>query len=151
MKTLEERFESKVDRSPGYGPQGDCHKWTASTIGGYGAIGSGGRKGAVLYAHRVAWELVYGKIPTGIHVLHRCDNPSCVNIAHLFCGSHQDNMTDKVVKGRHGRAKLTENIVSECRDRYKAGETQTALALEFGVSTAAMSHAVNGIHWKHVS
>jgi hypothetical protein len=47
------------------------------------------------------WEETRGPIPDGLHVLHRCDIPACVNIDHLFLGTHSDNMQDIVAKGRH--------------------------------------------------
>jgi len=55
------------------------------------------------YAHRVAWGIYKGKIPEGMHVLHNCDNPACVNPDHLFLGTHADNMKDKGDKGRAPR------------------------------------------------
>ena len=61
-------------------------------------------------AHRKAWELrTASKIPPGLHVLHQCDNPPCVNISHLFLGTHQDNMRDMINKGRAGWQRAVAN------------------------------------------
>lgn len=88
------RFWLRVDRS------GDCWRWTGThKATGYGRLSWGGRRAAP--AHRVAWELTHGVIPDGVHVLHRCDNPTCVNPAHLFLGTHADNMSDRREKGRY--------------------------------------------------
>lgn len=73
---------------------------------GYGRFTSHG--GEVL-AHRIAYSMHYGSIPDGMHVLHRCDNPSCVNPRHLFPGTNQDNVDDKMRKGRAADLSGTNN------------------------------------------
>lgn len=57
------------------------------------------------YAHRVVYELIHGR--TELDVLHSCDNPACVRPDHLRAGTHQENMRDMLVRGRHGSLKKT--------------------------------------------
>lgn len=102
MQTLEERFWEKVNRGTG----DDCWEWQAGkTTAGYGQIGSCGRK---LYAHRVSYELHKGPIPEGMVVMHSCDNPGCVNPAHLSVGTLADNNADMTAKGRHANDNKTQ-------------------------------------------
>jgi hypothetical protein len=92
-----ERFWSKVQKTDG------CWIWTASKRHkGYGAF-CYSKNGVVVQgrAHRFMWEMVYGDIPAGMFVLHRCDNPACVNPDHLWLGTNQDNVDDMMRKGRH--------------------------------------------------
>ena len=56
--------------------------------------------GKVTHVHRVAWILIRGDIPDGMHICHMCDNSKCVNVLHLFLGTHSDNMKDASLKGR---------------------------------------------------
>lgn len=76
-----------------------CWPWTGYTNAqGYGRVGY---RGSVGYAHRAAWEMTSGTaIPFGGTVLHRCDNPGCVNPSHLWLGTQIENMRDKRLKGR---------------------------------------------------
>lgn len=79
---------------------GDCLVWTgAMTTDGYGRLKVNGR---MERTHRAAWVAHHGPIPSETPlVLHRCDNPPCSEISHLFLGTTQDNVTDKMEKGRH--------------------------------------------------
>lgn len=96
-----ERFWTKVDKTPGFGPRGDCWLWTAGVGStGYGQFGLGGR---MVKSHRVAYELEVGPIPTGMYVLHSCDEKRCVNPAHLRIGTQQENIHDMDSRGRRPR------------------------------------------------
>ncbi len=94
---LIDRFFSYVGEKT---PTG-CILWTGCTnADGYGVIGSGGSKGRMLLANRVAYELLVGPIPAGLLILHHCDNPPCICLDHLFLGTQADNIHDMVAKGR---------------------------------------------------
>jgi hypothetical protein len=128
-----DRFWSKVKKTDG------CWNWVgAKHVKGYGAFRFNNRMGR---AHRFSYELHRGGIPAGMLVLHRCDNPACVNPDHLFLGTNADNMADKVSKGRqahhgfrgdeHPTAKLT---VAEVLAVREAEGTHREVAAQFGVS-----------------
>jgi hypothetical protein len=158
--TISERFESKVDRSPGQGPDGDCHLWTACRHRqGYGKIAAGGRGGKVLKAHRVAWELAFGAIPDGLCVLHKCDSPPCCRVDHLFLGTQLENIADRDAKGRGNgpkgsdvsQAKLTEVEIPVIRRLLAQGVSQEEIGSRFGVLAGTISHINTGRTWTHVS
>jgi hypothetical protein len=121
---IAERLWPKVDKSAG--PDG-CWLWTgAKKQGGYGKIGQGGSAGWVL-AHRVAWEVVNGPIPHGMVVCHSCDEPSCVNPAHLWLGTQAQNLADMRAKDRHcSGEKMTQALLgSEAfRNRPLSGQVR---------------------------
>lgn len=149
-----DRFWSKVDKTPGYGPWGDCWIWTAAKNNkGYGVfqIGSN-RQSKIAKAHRFSYELAHG--PTTESVLHKCDNPSCVNPAHLWAGSILDNNQDMWRKGRgtiphyngeqNPAAKLSNEQADEIRNRYASEQiSQRDLAHEYGVSQRSINKIVN--------
>ena len=100
VRPTEDRFWEKVNKDTVSG----CWEWTSSGRGhrGYGAFfthfpGEGRKCHA---AHRFSWSLSNGPIPAGLWVLHKCDNPPCVNPSHLFLGDRKDNMLDCAAKGR---------------------------------------------------
>lgn len=145
-----ERFWSKV----AIGDVDDCWEWQAGCSGdGYGAFKVDGRQ---VGAHRYAFLLFYGAIPTDLHVLHHCDNPVCVNPLHLFAGTQADNQLDKARKQRslHGernpKAKLTASDVRVVRQLAAAGLQQRQIARTFGVGDNAVSRIVRRITWVHV-
>lgn len=83
----------------------DCIEWTgAINSGGYGNLWY---EGKYWKAHRLAWAQANGPIPPGMFVLHRCDNPPCVNLEHLFLGTAADNTADMLAKGRSRGQRVT--------------------------------------------
>jgi hypothetical protein len=141
---------AKVDKS------GDCWVFTGSRdADGYGHLRAAGHVHA---AHRISWALTFGPIPSDLLVLHRCDNPPCVNPAHLFLGTDADNNADKIAKGRAnapcgaraGNVKLTDADIREIRSRIGNGETQRAVADSMGVCQTAISAIMTGRNWSHV-
>jgi hypothetical protein len=108
-----------------------------------------------MLAHRVALSLYDDDWESPLHVLHRCDNPACCNVAHLWRGTDRDNSDDKLRKGRdrkatgaaNSRSKITEAIAAEIRASDK---TQKELAALYGVSRSAICHLKNNRTWKHI-
>lgn len=131
-----------------------CWNWTAGKDGdGYGRFYPYRRKS--MPAHRFNYELKFGPIPDGMFVCHRCDNPSCINIEHLFLGTNAENTADKVAKCRqyfargsgNGHAKLTEADVAVIR--AAEGVTQQKLADMYGVTQPTISEIRARKHWRH--
>jgi HNH endonuclease len=135
----------------------ECWPWTGTIrADGYGQVGFS--KGYEL-SHRMAWLFIYGEIPFGMNVLHKCDFRKCCNPLHLFLGTLDDNNKDRARKGRscpcpgeaNGRAKLRGDQVKEIRRRYKYGlRTIFQLANDYSVTPAAIRFIVTGRHWKHI-
>lgn len=148
MRTLEERFWSKADTSGG---PDTCWEWQACKNDmGYGQFRTSER---AHYAHRFSWTLTKGPLDSEACVLHRCDNPGCVNPAHLFLGSRTENAADRVSKNRsalgnhNGSAKLNPEAVLAIR---ASEESNTALASRFGVNIATVRSARRRDTWRHV-
>lgn len=128
-----------------------CRLWSgAKDRDGYGVFW--GQR-----ANRVAWERRNGPIPTGLLVLHACDDRACVEGEHLMLGSNTANMVDRDRKGRqalgerNGNAKLTERDIAAIRKAKSAGATGSALAVEFGVDRATINRAARGKSWSQAS
>ena len=159
------RFLSKCDAS------GDCWQWSGSvTEKGYGRFSYNGKAER---AHRVSWLLHFGPIPRGMLVCHRCDNPGCVNPAHLFLGDAAANTADMDAKGRRVNAPLSgsSHYAHQDPDRVVRGEqsgaaklsVQDVLAIRaaqgrqqdiadrFGVTQAAVSSIRLRKTWAHVA
>lgn len=99
VKQFEKRYERKgID---------ECWLWDGNTI--YGRFVY---KNNYFLAHRVAWMLQYNtNIPAGLHCCHRCDEPSCVNGAHIFLGTQRTNIVDMMLKDRSNfKKKLVERL-----------------------------------------
>lgn len=129
----------------------DCIEWQfAKDWDGYGLVKIHRRMRRV---HRVAWEIVNGAIPRGLFVCHRCDNPSCFNVNHLFLGSPADNMSDKTKKGRtpageeHKNSKHTSQDVHEMRVAFLMGCTQKAIGSVFGIRQGKVHGIISGKAW----
>ena len=126
-----------------------CHLWLAAKHDrwGYGAFYIDGQ---MRPAHRAAWILAHGPILGGLWVLHRCDQPACVNPDHLFTGTHADNMKDMVAKNRaasrtrNGRSKLSDTDVALIRS---SADTCRSLASRFGISDTQVSRIRLGQRW----
>lgn len=148
-KSTRDRFMSYVDKTR------NCWLWKRSTdTNGYGQFYIVKKKHV---AHRFAWKMIRGSIPRGLFVLHRCDNPPCVNPKHLFLGTQADNIHDMMAKGRmrsyfgggeqNFQAKLTFKQVAEIR-RLRGVRLQRDIAANFGVSRKTVGAIQRMETWK---
>lgn len=122
---------------------------------GHVRIGYQGRK---QYVHRVAYLVAKGPIPAGLHVLHSCDVPRCIEPAHLRVGTNADNIADKVRRGRAWQPKgskssnalLTEAKVEQILIALGQGATLKELGERFGVHLGTVWTIKAGKNWTHV-
>ncbi len=142
----------------------DCWIWNGYfRSSGYGAFYN---KGKIYRAHRVAYAITHGSVPNGKLICHACDNPACVNPAHLFAGTAKDNIQDSVSKGRHSSSRgMGKKFTSEYRPKrsYKLTETQVReikalcqvkqitkkqIAEVYGVTPTQISRIASEKSWK---
>ncbi|UUV46419.1 HNH endonuclease [Bacillus phage vB_BanS-Thrax3] len=110
--------------------------------------------GELVMLHRYVYEENFGKIPDGLVVRHKCDNPNCINPEHLELGTHADNVRDRVERDRsakgegNGRTKLTEEQARFIK--YDENHNNSELSRMFNVSTKAIRLIKQGVNWKHI-
>lgn len=157
LEELPPRFWRKVIKAP----PNQCWTWTGTkNAQGYGTFRF---NGAMERAHRVAANAPHGSV-----VRHRCDNPSCVNPAHLQVGDQKANVADCIAKGRRAPSygesnnfsKLTDELVRELRARFaaipitksgrKAYGAAQKLADEFRITDTTLYHIVTRKTWRHL-
>lgn len=140
-----------------------CREWKgAKNENGYGRVWDGER---LVYTHRAMWECEKGPIPLGMSICHQCDNPRCIEIDHLFCATHQENMRDcdqkrrrkngaakrrgqpSPVRGeKHGLVKVTEEQVRAILRDHKDWPAK-AVAQKFGISDSLVYGIRGGRNW----
>lgn len=133
-----------------------CWIWTAHQMdAGYGRLRWGDNR--LWLAHRISYLLANGECPANMDVLHTCDNPPCVNPAHLFLGTDLDNAADREQKKRggqgagerHWKHKITADDVCEIRRlRAEEGLFYREIGRRFGISRQEVGHIIRGENWK---
>ena len=154
-KYLAMRIINGLDSAPEVG----CWEWKRSkNIYGYGTLKVNGK---TVTAHKTAYELFVGEVPDGLLVLHSCDNPSCINPAHLHVGTQSDNMKECYERGRssikpvslkgekNGSAKLTSADVNEIRKMLSCGKKQQQIAEVFKISQSQVSNIARERRWAY--
>lgn len=132
-----------------------CWEWMGCRhYKGYGEFSL--KKGNDVKAHRFSWELKFGKIPRGLILCHKCDNPPCVNPDHLFLGTDKENKDDSIQKCRHaigercGTSKLKEADVLEIRFLDYNGVSRRHIAICYGISGRNVTSICRRDSWKHL-
>lgn len=145
-RPLIERFKEKYIPVTETG----CWLWTGSIDRyGYGRMSVDYKETS---APRLSWKLHKGEIPKGLHVLHKCDTPACVNPDHLFVGTHKENMHDAVKKGRPRRpyTSFKRKDIIKIRRLRKQGYTLARLVKMFNACHTTIRNIYNNKRWKHV-
>jgi DNA-binding transcriptional regulator YiaG len=133
-----------------------CREWSGWRENGYGRVAV---ERTMRAAHVVAWEQANGrKVPDGMVVRHRCDNPPCIEPSHLVIGTQTQNVADMFDRGRCDRAgennnsaKLTAESVQAIRAKHAVGQSVSSLSREYGISESQVKNIVTRKQWKEVS
>jgi hypothetical protein len=136
-----EKFMSNVEIIPEAG----CWIWMGALTGaGYGSmrLSGAGRRQSPIAAHRFSYESFIGPIG-GLQVLHRCDITCCVNPAHLFIGTPQANMTDKVSKSRQNK--------SFTGEQYRKLSPEDHLTIAGSMESSKQQAKKYGVHYTHIN
>lgn len=167
-RTLQQVLEDGSQDGPIHPTLGTpCREWVKCKHSfGYGVITF---QGKYMGTHRASWVVANGEIPQGMHILHKCDNPPCINPEHLFLGTAADNMHDRWVKGRHtcgrgdrhmsktkpesmargeARSNLTNDQVIAIREH--APIPYNKLGKMYGISGGQIRSIRMGFSWTHV-
>jgi hypothetical protein len=154
---LLDRFNKKISKVTS-----GCWEWNACRFDdGYGRFVVNAK---VVLAHRMSYQIHVGVIPDNLLVLHKCDNPPCVNPEHLFVGTHQDNTDDMIAKGRgyrgneetrpHGEScynsKFKDGDIVSIRLRAAEGAKTKDLAKLYDVQESAIRKIITRTAWKHI-
>ena len=143
---LEDAFQIIMERSRQNLLTG-CMEWTGTVNRkGYGSIRCD-RKMKKVY--RVVWEAVFGPVPDGLHVLHHCDNPACVETKHLFLGTNKENIKDKCDKDRSGK-KLCIDDAKKIKEMLSSKMSVYSIARMFDVHPCSITRIRDGKRWAYV-
>lgn len=155
LRTVERNRLKRFWESVSVSGADDCWLWAKPFSGRYPRVSMGGSDSEG--AHRFSYQIANGEIPPGLLVRHKCDNPKCVNPAHLELGTHADNRADCVRRGRQasgsrqGNSKLNEGQVREIKRRISTGEKLTDIARSFGIGISHASSIKTGRWWRHIA
>jgi len=130
-----------------------CWLWKGRTSHGHGVFDY---KKKPTFVHRFLWETFFGPLKQDECCCHKCDVRNCINPAHIFIGTREDNQRDMKTKGRsargerNGAVKLTADAVLNIRKLYDSGVFQRDIAKKFCVSQSCVSDIIRKRRWAHI-